>query len=502
MKYALLTLALAWGGVGMPASNLDPAAINEVASPDVPAGAFNFQGPLERNGNLYALVVDDDNSKAQFRKSTDDGVTWTALTEEATLNWGGGAFNWFWDPFRAPSLVTFFVHVSGGTKALVDYDIDTETWGAPYATVGGPASSNCSIVRLSDATVKVFYFKGFFDHNLYYAIANTAGSGAWDSTDNVFIVDTYWIPVVNVSNFLHQFSAALDDSDTAHMIVVQKPVGVVSNTYTYAGLDSGNVISGPTDSNEPTPTGSGLNEDNLVVLPDGKLYFTEVLSGTDKVYLWTGEPLTAPVFTREVVADMISDPATNGPIFAYPTYVNGQVTVVWGTDYDQALSSNIINYAQKSVSTGLWGPAPWGVFLDLNVNFPQPPITSGGPFPPRWFCDGVSAGPVSTAPLGIGVIFDLDTAAPNDGLMAFYALGAPVVPPTIEGRGGGGRFFAPIYNCHDGLLQVNWLMWSRSYGQQVPTVPASARLGSQIARSPVPLSGLPRMAPRGKRRFS
>ncbi len=393
----------------MPLVNTNPIPINVVTKPALPWSDDNFGGPYPRNGNLYALSQDVIGTHSPPRpwKSTDKGATWTALPVETTLTWG--QFVYYWNPLVASNLITVMAIFSASSTALVDFDLDTETWGTPYATSGGPQiflgnKSFVTLGKLSNGTVKAFYISNDLSNGLDYAEANIAGSGNWDTAGT---------PVLPISFFRDariflslSRNVAVDSSDRCRCIVSQQ--GASPILFDYFDLDSSNVVGSTVSLSTPN---NSTRIKSIRVFPDGKIYAPGTGSGIDKVFCWVGTSAIPPVFTREQVADLTTDPNTTAPGFPVVSYIGGKPTVVWDTRY--ASGEDTIGISQRDPLTNTW--SAWQIYLDLDVNFPQPPIVKRFS---TWTCEGLSITPVNSSTIGVLVEFDTDT--PNRGQIAFY----------------------------------------------------------------------------------
>lgn len=381
-----------------------------------PAGGYNalFAGAHFNAGILYAIAYKRSGSStvtgAEIWKSSDAGSTWTVLAMEpgnvTPAEWNG-TFTYCWND--TSNIITFFLNHTG---RLVDFNAATNTWGLPYGGNWVGAVGFPKITRLSDGRIMGFYTGSntAVQYNLCWAVANTSGSGLWDSQDHALTSGGTSVAVWGPQ------SVAVDAANRCHLIYARNQSPYI---YSYLNIDSSYTVS----ASQAVP-GSNSQGGNIIVGGDGNLYYSFLYPGTDyTVDVWVATSLTAPVWTHEVVVDYGT--GSTFPAWSFLAWVNSALTVFWVKTVGGSPPHESVWYSTRTA--GAWS-AP-ALEVDFSVTSPPSPINDQGNG--YWNLEGVSAGAVASGPNGFGVVVAVDVGLPDasTGLMAFYVSGTSTPPP-------------------------------------------------------------------------
>jgi hypothetical protein len=388
--------------------------INIHSSPgDAPFSDNQLGGPYPYSGNLYVLCAQSlvGFSQPQFWVSNDAGITWRLLPLPFGLS-TQHRWQFFWYPAVSSSKIIFLFGtvISGpGTAAsgLMDFDLSTNSWDTLYAGSGGPSYNAAQIARLSDGRIIAFYHD-YSTNNFCWAVANTSGSGVWDSTGHVILTSA----AMGTPTIWTVISVTVDTSNTAHCLF---GYGVAAaNTVAYVNLSSGGTLSTPVTLQTGLPNSGDNYFGNLITAPDGKLYAaavnTQPGSSFSTVEVWIGSSWAAPAWSRTVLGSYnqaLTDYYSVDHAFAAVTG-GGQVMVAWtGTHAATPSALRADVEFKQQVSPGQW-VGPYN-YINFDVTYPTTPLIAGPSGGPHWHAVGLSLYPLAASPQGMGLVVKMGT---------------------------------------------------------------------------------------------
>ena len=418
-----------WGSlVGKPCSNyLVPIA--DTAYPDTNWAAFGG-GPWSYKCNLYVVTGLQLRIVAvpQFWKSVDGGLTWTNLPLPATALWNlsyRGIYTW--NPAYAPNIVTF----SLGDGSLIDFDLNTETWGTRYATnMPYPAGVLPFLVRMNDGRIRAFIINST-NESISWASCNANGDGVWDTTGNVLLgPQSPWSA--------YFYNAVSDPSNVLHILYGYNSASSSTPMGYYAQLSASDVLSSPV-SVPAFPTVGSLSA-SMLAGPDGKLHVGTISqnpsdpthSNSKLVAVFTGSNFTSPTWTLDHVTSYVYAATASSsyvPSHVQIAFVAGQLTVMWDGQFYVGSAGEDVRWS--TLTTG-WSPEQ--VYMQFNVTTPPPPIESDfGNYP--WVGNMVGFCADRPSPNGMALAVYVDTQDSSGGShvpSAFFYLSP--CPPTPAGN--------------------------------------------------------------------
>lgn len=376
-----------------------------------------FAGPMAYSGNLYVLAERtlSGGESGEIWKSTDGGNTWSLLALESSLSssdWTNYVPCWA----DGQIVLTFLTNYA----KLVDFNLATETWGAPYGLTWGASiafDGQAMLNRLSDGRIIVFYFD--LAGNFCYSLC--AAAGAWITTGNILITAGSFSGSISLRKVI---TTCVDSTDRSHVVIgSQAPSGPANTSYyQYLNVLPTGIATAPFLL--PTTPPYGMLS-NIFAAPDGNLYLGVFgpSSTANTSELWIGTPLTAPVWTRHVLKDYLST-SYNYPINGWITWAAGNLYFFWFVYY-QIYSPNIIAIeSSTSISYN-------GEFIDYRTTVPPSIFNNAGTPYAAWNVLGISiaAAPTGMASVGdygslnVGIVNNVQVGGAQTGNIAFYLQG-------------------------------------------------------------------------------
>lgn len=179
-----------------------------------------YGGPWQFNGALYLAVTDHTYSAfTAIYKSTNGGASWSPLDTA-----GQPATSQIVQFDGNHTLVAAFSSAGNfleGPIHLQNFDLSTETWGAPYGTSGSPTGYITDLVGFRpDGSIVVLYqhsFGGNPSANFFAAFA----SGAWSAPLQIDV--NYAGPILAAASNL--MTAAIDSAGNVHAFMALSASG-------------------------------------------------------------------------------------------------------------------------------------------------------------------------------------------------------------------------------------------------------------------------------------
>jgi hypothetical protein len=347
--------------------------------------AASYYGPFTYQGALYVLLVQQNASFTGIFTSSDDGATWTELDSANHIS-GSGVATPFFD--GASTIVVAYLVAGPGQRVihLKNFDLATATWGADYATAGGPSGTQLGMLQVRpDNTVFLTYDTAPPTStppasNMFGAVYSQPSSGgAWTVT--ALDIGTNmaqlagWLLLTRI--ITSQSCFAMDTTGRLHFLIGNPSSGL----YGYQAVETNNTLGQFTNlSADPLVVFSGLPLGHPVIIGDVLVVPAAVrVTGNNYATLYTATPLSAPVFT--LLGTPGIDPSENPnfnnqpdnvPYFAYDSAA-GTLYALWsradgdGTGLQYAQLRLALNSGDPAVS------ADWSASTIFDLAIDSPP---------------------------------------------------------------------------------------------------------------------------------
>ena len=271
-------------------------------------GLSSFYTPILYNGALYQVLQSINASSLYVPEggiyvyqSLDSGASWSVLdsangpsrNEVNSTQGGGFAFDGDHTIIVAWSATAH--PIDGGTPGplnLINFDLVTGTWGAPYATVGAPdifITSQC-FVR-PDGTILVLATNALTGGAITGLTAYVWSGSAWSS----FAVDVNLAAGVLSSD---NNAACMDSTGNIHLFMITRNPGP-SSQLVYQLVESTDTLGAFSTLQIGSPNLPGLSGYWQPAISGDNVLIGLVDATASFISLAVGTPLSAPVFTMQ-----------------------------------------------------------------------------------------------------------------------------------------------------------------------------------------------------------
>jgi len=308
----------------------DPPIKTVPLTPFINAGTlvYGFYGPVFYNGARWGIGwifhPPDANQPPSVIKSTDGGATWAKIDQAHTPTALNAVSLELESYFTSDGIWHVLMPQSNGSfMAYAEFDTNVGTWGT--AILSGTIRAQGGFFKMAqrlNGEVLVVYdnLQPGPNNTLSYSLIS---GGVWGAK-----IDIATVPVAPSPGGNNPVGILVDSSDRAH-ILYERFLSGVSNELWHVALDASNTPSTPVlvgavslFGSVPTPIGVGQ-------IWDGKLLWAGNFSPENQVVLYEGTPLSAPVFTTKVVANVAPqsvDMTLHAPIIIGP---DGKPWIFW-----------------------------------------------------------------------------------------------------------------------------------------------------------------------------
>ncbi len=378
---------------------------------------YGDPGPYEHGGNQYAFLESvpshSGGTFVQPYKSTDGGVTWTALTTGQQAKFG---FMSVFYPGSGTLVYISYVSTAAGTHIFTQtFDLSTETLSSSFDTgINGVNANSIFFLKMPSGLWVVLYDKPSPNGGIF-AVTSADSGVTWSGAITLFAAGTLTLlenPVIDGSgnigiNYSFWTNTTIGDRASERYCIFN---GATVTADVVALADASHINRGPSILQYPIIY-NALRDSIIIPVGEGTGLPTNSIS------VLVGSPSAAPVFTK-ILIWTDATPPTDQPWFpAITQSTDGTlISVLWANDLGNFPFDSILQLSQSSDTPLATWTAPSTVY-DETANPPTPAPNFGELLPAniRTLSDGTLAILVGTN----------QKVASSDnwcGLMNFFAL--------------------------------------------------------------------------------